>query len=113
MEIIAAGLRDDALIGIGEAELAACNDVLERIKQNLFALEETNPKNNPQEKRHDREAQPETPRERRPGRRRKPRSNKPTADQGAGPAVVLGAAGYRTSAAATPQPTTPMFRPTT
>lgn len=49
MEIIAAGLRDDALIGIGDAELAACVDVLERIKQNLNALEETNPKNNPRE----------------------------------------------------------------
>jgi MarR family transcriptional regulator for hemolysin len=45
MEVIAAGLRDDALAGISDAELAACVDVLERMKQNLLALEETTPKN--------------------------------------------------------------------
>lgn len=39
METIAAGLRDDALAGIGDAELAACLEVLERMKQNLLALE--------------------------------------------------------------------------
>lgn len=49
MEAIATGLRDDALIGIGEDELAACVDVLDRMKQNLLALEETNPKNSPRE----------------------------------------------------------------
>lgn len=45
MEVIAAGLRDDALAGIGDAELAACMAVLERMKQNLLALEETPAKN--------------------------------------------------------------------
>lgn len=45
MEVIAAGLRDDALAGIGDAELAACLGVLERMKQNLLALEEAAPKN--------------------------------------------------------------------
>ena len=49
MEVIATGLRDDALVGIGADELARCVDVLERIKQNLVALDETNPKNNPRE----------------------------------------------------------------
>lgn len=40
MEVIAAGLRDDALAGINDTELAACLGVLERMKQNLLALEE-------------------------------------------------------------------------
>ena len=45
MEVIAAGLRDDALAGVSDAELAACVDVLERMKQNLLALEDLAPKN--------------------------------------------------------------------
>lgn len=45
MEVIAAGLRDDALAGVSDAELAACVDVLERMKQNLLALEEASSKN--------------------------------------------------------------------
>ena len=45
MEVIAAGLRDDALAGVSDAELAACVDVLERMKQNLLALEEPSSKN--------------------------------------------------------------------
>lgn len=45
MEIIAAGLRDDALTGIADAELAACLGVLERMKQNLLALEEPSSRN--------------------------------------------------------------------
>lgn len=49
MEIIATGLRDDALIGVDDDELARCVAVLERIKQNLVALDEANPKNNPRE----------------------------------------------------------------
>jgi DNA-binding MarR family transcriptional regulator len=49
METIGTGLRDDALVGIGIDELARCVDVLERIKQNLVALDETNPKNTSRE----------------------------------------------------------------
>jgi MarR family transcriptional regulator, transcriptional regulator for hemolysin len=45
MEVIAAGLRDDTLAGIDDAELAACLGVLERMKQNLLALEDTASKN--------------------------------------------------------------------
>lgn len=46
MEVIAAGLRDVALAGITDAELIACLDVLERMKQNLAALDDKNsPKN--------------------------------------------------------------------
>jgi DNA-binding MarR family transcriptional regulator len=45
MEIIAAGLRDDTLAGIADAELAACLGVLERMKQNLLALEEPSSRN--------------------------------------------------------------------
>jgi DNA-binding MarR family transcriptional regulator len=45
MEIIASGLRDDALAGIADAELIACIATLDRMKQNLLALEETSPKN--------------------------------------------------------------------
>lgn len=45
MEVIAAGLRDDALAGVSDAELAACVDVLERMKQNLLALEDPALKN--------------------------------------------------------------------
>lgn len=45
MEHIAAGLRDDVLAGIGDDELAACIATLERMKQNLLALEEIPAKN--------------------------------------------------------------------
>jgi MarR family transcriptional regulator, transcriptional regulator for hemolysin len=47
MEVIASGLRDETLAGISDAELAACLGVLERMKQNLLALEETPAKNSP------------------------------------------------------------------
>ncbi|HSX58602.1 MAG TPA: MarR family transcriptional regulator [Tahibacter sp.] len=45
MEVIAAGLRDDTLTGIADAELIACLGVLERMKQNLLALEDAASKN--------------------------------------------------------------------
>lgn len=40
MELIAAGLRDETLAGITDAELTACLRVLERMKQNLLALDD-------------------------------------------------------------------------
>lgn len=40
MEVIASGLRDDALAGVSDADLAACIAVLDRIKQNLLALDD-------------------------------------------------------------------------
>jgi DNA-binding MarR family transcriptional regulator len=49
METIGSALRDEALAGVGIDELAQCVAVLDRIKQNLVALDETNPKNNPRE----------------------------------------------------------------
>jgi MarR family transcriptional regulator for hemolysin len=45
MEVIAAGLRDETLTGISDAELIRCLGVLERMKQNLLALEEAASKN--------------------------------------------------------------------
>ena len=45
MEVIAAGLRDETLTGISDAELISCLGVLERMKQNLLALEEAASKN--------------------------------------------------------------------
>jgi DNA-binding MarR family transcriptional regulator len=45
MEVIAAGLRDDTLAGITDADLIQCLAVLERMKQNLLALEDAAPKN--------------------------------------------------------------------
>ena len=45
MEVIAAGLRDETLSGISDAELISCLGVLERMKQNLLALEDAASKN--------------------------------------------------------------------